>query len=168
MLLYHGSNVAVEKPEIKRSVRGLDFGEGFYLTSDIEQARKFAASVRNRAIKLHKTSVGTPTVSVYEYDEQHAQKTLNIHTFAKPDGEWLDFISQNRWKKYNGQFYDVVVGPVANDNVFATIRIFERGILTSESVINDLKTWVFKDQYCMKSPQALQCISFCEAFEVGG
>ena len=75
MLLYHGSNVTVEKPEIKTSIRGLDFGDGFYLTSDIEQAKKFSVTVRDRAIRLRTDPVGSPTVSVYEYNEQLAQKT---------------------------------------------------------------------------------------------
>jgi len=84
----------------------------------------------------------------------------------KPDGEWLDYIKQNRQKSYRGQFYDVVIGPVANDDVFASIRLFERGILSLETVINELRSWVYTDQYCMKSLQALQCLSFCEALEV--
>ena len=167
MLLYHGSNVSVENPEIKISVRGLDFGDGFYLTSDIEQAKKFSISVSNRAIRLRKKTVGSPLVSVYEYDERLALKDLMIHTFTKPDDEWFDYIYQNRQKEYNGQFYDVVIGPVANDDVFTSIRLFERGILSLESFINELKTWVYTDQYCFKSSQAVQYLSFCETLEVG-
>ena len=106
-------------------------------------------------------------VSVYEYNEHYAQKDLIVHTFTKPDGEWLDYIKQNRQKQYNGQFYDVVIGPVANDDVFASIRLFERGILSLETFIIELKTWVYTDQYCLKSSKALQYLSFCEAFEVG-
>ena len=165
-MLYHGSNLAVEEPAIKRGIRGLDFGDGFYLTSDIEQASKFSVTVRDRAIRLRTEPVGLPLVSVYEYDEHNAQKNLIVYAFTKPDSEWLDFIKQNRQKEYNGQFYDIVSGPVANDDVFASIRLFERGILSFETVINELKTWVFKNQYCMKSSQALQYLSFCEAFEV--
>ena len=166
MLLYHGSNVAVEEPEIKTNIRGLDFGDGFYLTSDIEQAKKFSVTVRDRAIKLRAEQVGSPTASVYEYDEHNAQKNLIVRTSAKPDDEWLDFVKANRQKSYNGKFYDVVIGPVANDAVFASIRLFEQGILSIETVISELRTWVYKDQYCMKSSQALQYLSFCKAYDV--
>lgn len=41
MKLYHGSNVIVDNPKIIKSDRALDFGTGFYLTTDFEQARKF-------------------------------------------------------------------------------------------------------------------------------
>ena len=33
MLLYHGSNMLVNKPEIIESERTLDFGKGFYLAT---------------------------------------------------------------------------------------------------------------------------------------
>lgn len=42
MILYHGSNVAVKKPEIIISNRALDFGAGFYTPSDKKQAKRWA------------------------------------------------------------------------------------------------------------------------------
>jgi len=45
MLLYHGSNVAVEKPMLLEQTRGLDFGAGFYLTIDKTHAVRFAQIV---------------------------------------------------------------------------------------------------------------------------
>ena len=44
MLLYHGSNVAVQKPKIIISNRTLDFGFGFYTTSSEIQAQKWAVT----------------------------------------------------------------------------------------------------------------------------
>lgn len=41
MILYHGSNIVVEKPKILQSDRRLDFGTGFYLTSSYEQAERW-------------------------------------------------------------------------------------------------------------------------------
>ena len=40
MTLYHGSNVEVNDPKLIPTKRLLDFGAGFYLTSDFEQAKK--------------------------------------------------------------------------------------------------------------------------------
>jgi len=37
--LYHGSNQGIEKPKLFPAARALDFGNGFYLTSDFEQAK---------------------------------------------------------------------------------------------------------------------------------
>ena len=48
MILYHGSNLAVEEPKILVSNRYLDFGTGFYTTSNLSQARNFADKVTAR------------------------------------------------------------------------------------------------------------------------
>lgn len=45
MILYHGSNVEVQKPRIITTNKGLDFGSGFYLTSDIEQATRWSIHI---------------------------------------------------------------------------------------------------------------------------
>ena len=39
MKLYHGSNVEVKEPSLHYSEKNRDFGQGFYLTSDINQAK---------------------------------------------------------------------------------------------------------------------------------
>lgn len=48
MILYHGSNIEASKPETLKSNRLLDFGTGVYLTSDLEQARKWAVRTTSR------------------------------------------------------------------------------------------------------------------------
>ena len=63
MLIYHGSNVTVENPKIIKSDRKLDFGTGFYTTSDFEQAKRWAILTSERR------KSGIPTVSVYEFNE---------------------------------------------------------------------------------------------------
>ena len=42
MILYHGSNVIVEQPKLIRQNRYLDFGFGFYTTTNRDQAVNFA------------------------------------------------------------------------------------------------------------------------------
>ena len=58
MTIYHGSTVLVEKPEIRRSERMLDFGAGFYTTSYKEQAIRWAQRVANDQVYT--------TVTLYE------------------------------------------------------------------------------------------------------
>ena len=38
MTVYHGSNVEVKEPEILKPNRELDFGNGFYTTTNLDQA----------------------------------------------------------------------------------------------------------------------------------
>ncbi|MDR0220707.1 MAG: DUF3990 domain-containing protein, partial [Lachnospiraceae bacterium] len=121
MLLYHGSNTAVEKPRLIEQSRGLDFGAGFYLTTNETQAARFSEIIVNRR------KSGIATVSTYEFDMETAEKTLAVRRFENADAPWLGFVTANRLKTYQGSAYDVVVGPVANDTVMPTIQAFLGG-----------------------------------------
>ena len=163
MLLYHGSNIVVTEPEIRQSLRGLDFGEGFYLSASEEQGQKFGLIVRNRAIKYKKEPVGIPVVSVFEFDEKGLD-ALSVRTFPKADGEWLEFIHENRRKAYTGADYDLCVGPTANDDVFATIQLFESGVLDFEGALRALKAYKLQDQYCFKTQKALGYLRYLRSY----
>jgi len=149
MVLYHGSNMAVEDPRIIQSHRTLDFGEGFYTTTNKRQAEVFAQKVFARR------KTGAATVSVYEMDFESASGELRVLRFRLPDENWLDYVIQNRRGIYAGQFYDIVFGPVANDDVYVTIGAFEAGILTMEQAIIGLKVKKLYDQLVLKSSAAL-------------
>ena len=95
MTLYHGSNVEVNDPKLIPTKRLLDFGAGFYLTSDFEQAKKWALrTTSNRKI-------GTPLVSVYEVDDEMAEKVRVLIFEATNSGS--DILQQielvNCWMK---------------------------------------------------------------------
>ena len=89
MKLYHGGNTAVRHPVILASDRKLDFGVGFYLTSCLEQAKRWAILTAERR------GVGQPTISVYQFDEA-ILSTLKVLHFEKADKRWLNFIVANR------------------------------------------------------------------------
>ena len=42
MILYHGSNTTIDKIDLKKSKPNKDFGKGFYLSEDEEQAIEMA------------------------------------------------------------------------------------------------------------------------------
>ena len=159
MILYHGSNVIVEKPVLLlRQVRSLDFGPGFYTTTNREQAVDFARKVMIR------TKTNTRFVSVYEFVDEHAPKNLNILRFNAPDEIWFDFVLQNRRKLYSGKQYDLVVGPVANDDVFTTLQLFENGILSRAQAIDALKVKKLYDQYTFASERSISLLKFSHYF----
>ena len=53
-----------------------------------------------------------------------------------------------------------MIGPVANDNVFATLTLFETGVLSKVQAILQLKTYVLWDQYLFHSEKALKYLKF--------
>ena len=160
MVLYHGSNMIVEKPELIKQTRGLDFGAGFYLTSREEQAVRFAEIVVNRR------KYGIATVSIFDFDKEIVEESLNIYRFVNADKEWLHFITENRLKIYSGTTYDIVIGAVANDTVMPTIQAFLGGFINEEATIVTLKTSKLFDQWCFKSEKALSFLKFVKSYEV--
>jgi hypothetical protein len=157
MLLYHGSNMEVEKPRLIAQTRGLDFGPGFYLTTSESQANSFAKIVVNRR------KSGYATVNVYSFDLSQAENSLNICRFAAANAEWLSFVADNRLKTYQGTAYDLVIGAVANDTVMPTIQAYLGGFLSAEATLLTLKTSKLVDQVCLKSEKALALLKFSHA-----
>jgi hypothetical protein len=162
MLLYHGSNLAVEKPQLVGQTRGLDFGSGFYLTTKETQAVRFSEIV------VHRKKSGIATVSVYDFDWHTAEKTLAIRKFESADAAWLRFVADNRLQIYSGDIYDVVIGAVANDTVMPTIQAFLGGFISEEATLMTLKTSKLFDQVCMKSAKALSLLRFVKSYETTG
>jgi len=154
MKLYHGSNQAVEKPQIIAAVRGLDFGRGFYTTSNYEQAVRFTKNVVKRKKE------GKCTVSVYNINEEDLFKNCSVMKFEKPNEEWLDFVSLNRRSAYNGKIYDVVIGPVANDTVYNVIDLYIDGTFSKDEAIKRLKVRDLYDQWTFCSEKSVEFLNF--------
>ena len=131
MRLYHGSNVAVEEPRIIDSDRALDFGKGFYLSTDFEQAKKWSILTTKRREK------GKALISVFEILEEDMNK-LAILKFNSANKEWLEFVANNRKNKKVDDNWDIIIGPVANDNTMPVITLYLRGDYNVDEAIKRL------------------------------
>ena len=158
MIVYHGSNIAVENPMLIEPNRALDFGNGFYTTMNIEQAQSFANNVVDR-----NDGTGTPTVSYYEIDYEKILQELKVLKFDKPNEEWLDFVYECRMAKYTGDQYDVVIGPVANDTVYRVFRQYEDGDLDRETTIKKLKVAELYNQMTFCTEEAIRELRFIKS-----
>lgn len=159
MKLYHGSNVIVDNPKIIKSERALDFGPGFYLTTDIEQAKKWSIITTKRRQK------GKPFISVYEMPED-ALKKLSVLKFESANKEWLEYVTTNRKSIKVEDNWDLIIGPVANDNTMPVITLYLRGDYDTDEAIKRLLTQKLKDQIVIKNEKSLQYLIFEEAIEV--
>ena len=154
MILYHGSNLTVSEPKLVVQNRFLDFGYGFYTTTNKVQATGFADKVTKRRKE------GIPTVSIYEIDEDKAFAECSVLRFDAPDEAWLDFVSDNRASNYSGKSYDFIYGPVANDDVYTTFTLYTAGVLTKEQTIEALKIKKLYNQLVLTSEKALAFLKF--------
>ena len=159
MILYHGSNMSVEKPRLIEQNRFLDFGCGFYTTTNKAQAENFAKKVVVRR-------GGIPTVNVYEIDDNIVSKLIKTKRFSAPDEEWLDFVSAHRNGTYDGEQYDLIIGAVANDDVYRTLQVYSSGLLTKEQALEALKIKKLFDQYVFATSEAISLLKFVGSEEV--
>lgn len=159
MLLYHGSNVIVETPRLVRQNRFLDFGFGFYTTTNSTQALAFAEKVTKRRKEGHKA------VSVYEFDEVHAFSECSLLRFDSADEAWLDFVSENRSGTYTGEKYDFIFGPVADDDIYTTFALYNAGVLSKEQTLEALKVKKLYDQLVLSTERALSYLHFSGTLE---
>lgn len=154
MIIYHGSNVIVDQPRLIEQNRFLDFGFGFYTTTNKVQAISFADKVTKRR------KDGEKCVSVYELDEAKAFVECSVLRFGAPDEAWLDFVSENRSGNYGGEVYDFIFGPVANDDVYTTFALYTAGLLTKEQTLEALKVKKLYNQLVITSEKGLAYLHF--------
>ncbi len=154
MIVYHGSNVVVSKPELIVQNRFLDFGLGFYTTTNKDQAIGFADKVYRRKKE------GSKIVNIYEINEEKAFSECDVLQFNSPDEAWLDFVSENRAGKYEGKIYDFVFGPVANDDVYTTFTLYSNGALTKEQTLESLKIKQLYNQLVFTTEKTLKYLTF--------
>ena len=154
MILYHGSNLVVSQPQLIRQNRFLDFGFGFYTTTNKNQAISFADKVTKRRKN------GKMVVSIYELDEKIAFSECSILRFDEPGEPWLDFVSDNRSGNYEGKSYDFIFGPVANDDVYRTFALYTADVLTKEQALDQLKIKKLYNQLVLTTEKALSYLQF--------
>lgn len=159
MRIFHGSVVEVHNPSLRYGRDNTDFGKGFYTTTNKEQAEHWA-KIRKERAKANKA-----VVSVYEIDDTIlTDPILNKRLFNGVDEAWLEFVVKCR--KAQPHTYDIVFGPVANDNVFATVNLYENGVLDAPAAIAQLRAYKTYDQLSFHTSRVIQALRFVESYEV--
>jgi hypothetical protein len=146
MILYHGSNVEIMKIDLCKCKPFKDFGAGFYTTPLKEQALAMA----RRTVKVYRE--GKPCITEFFCDDSffgspEKYQNLTIKRFDKPDNDWARFVINNRNQKFfdiqspdcnTDCKYDIVFGPVANDDITALMDVYLSGILSNEALTREL------------------------------
>lgn len=148
-IIYHGSYCKAEKPKIMDGKFTRDFGKGFYCTILSEQAEKWAKKY------------DTPVINMYEYNEN---TKLKIKDFTVMTEEWLDFIINCRSGKQHN--YDIVVGAMADDQVYNYVNDLINGTITREAFWELAKFRHPTHQIAFCTDEALKCIKFVGTKEI--
>ena len=132
MILYHGSNIVIGQIDLTKSKPSKDFGQGFYLSDNENQAQEMAEF---KAMQLG----GDPIITRFEFDDTIMSDTsLKVLRFEEYSEEWADFVLKNR-DVVATEKYDIVYGPIANDKVGLQIRKLKDGSIDKKEFLNRLK-----------------------------
>ena len=148
--IYHGSNVIVEQPEIRVLGHFKDFGYGFYCTRFEQQARKWAL-----------TKAPKHFVSQFDYHDIAGMKKLYFDNITD---EWLDFVADCR--RGNEHQYDIVEGPMADDQIWDYVEDFVAGSISREAFWALAKFKHPTHQIVFSTPEALRCITHQGYYEI--
>jgi hypothetical protein len=160
MKLYHGSTVGVETPDLQKCRPETDFGQAFYTTTNFEQAEKWAK------IKCRRVQAEDLVVSVFDLDENVLYSgDYNVRFFDSATHEWLEFVIGNR-RGVKQEIFDFVTGPVANDSLYATILLYEQGVISADVAIDRLKVQKLYNQLSFNTGRALANLKFKEIITI--
>lgn len=135
MKLYHGTVSDFTEIDLSKSNNAKDFGKGFYLSPDMQQAENWA---RFKSVQLNLA----PIVHVFDFDEKLLEGSeLSVKRFDGYTEEWARFVFDNRQNISNNNIhnYDIVAGPIANDKVGVQIRNYFEGNITFDVFLERLK-----------------------------
>lgn len=150
MILYHGSFIEIQKPDLMHSRPNVDFGRGFYTTPLRKQAEKWCSKFKRRG----KDGI----ISQYIFDDS-ACSELKILKFDSYSENWLDFILTCR-SGNDASDYDIVMGGVANDKVFNTVELYFDKLIDKSEAINRLRFEKPNFQLCFRTDKALKKLHF--------
>lgn len=158
MILFHGSNMFIDSIDLNKSRPYKDFGKGFYCTEIREQAELMAR-------RVERIYGGTAYVNKFELDERiFDSKDMKIKKFQSPTGEWAIFVLNNRDRKFediksddsnHDNKYDLVIGPVADDDLALLFRTFTRGLIDIDTLIKEMRYKKFSNQYSFHTEKAI-------------
>ena len=158
MIVYHGSSEIIKNPDVKFSKKYLDFGSGFYLTSFENQAKKWAI---RKGMRQNKPGI----VNIYELKDNW--KDYDVLSFEEENEKWLDFVCACRKGETLNKDYDIVIGNVADDDVFKTVDMYFRGLWDKKRVLEELRYYKMNDQICIVKQDVLeQILEFKGSYEV--
>lgn len=162
MRLYHGSNIVIDNINLAMCRPYKDFGRGFYLTDIEEQAKKMA-------IRVAKIYGKKPIVNVYEIADNFKDlDNLKIKNFGiETTEEWAKFVMNNRSRFFTDtkntlcnkdNKYDIVIGPVADDNMALLFRQYENEIIDFQTLLKGMIYKKTSSQYSFHTENSVKLL----------
>lgn len=162
MKLYHGSNIVIDSINLAMCRPYKDFGKGFYLTDIEEQAEKMA-------VRVSKIYGGVPIVNIFEIEDDFKELShIKIKDFgAHTTEEWAKFVMNNRNRAFvdeknilcnKDNKYDIVIGPVADDNMALLFRQYENEMIDFDTLLKGMIYKKTSSQYSFHTEKSIKLL----------
>ncbi|MBQ6517342.1 MAG: DUF3990 domain-containing protein [Anaerolineaceae bacterium] len=178
IILFHGSYCEVRNADLTQCKKYKDFGQGFYLTTNKEQAKNFALLSTGKAIADGLASQAQKYGIISSF-RLHLSTELQIKIFSEANEQWLHCVVGHRRKKQFQRFindlaeFDIIGGKIANDDTNATILTYMAGTFgepgsrrADDICISLLLPERLKDQYCFRTVKSLECLEWIKSERV--
>lgn len=141
--LFHGGTEIIRNPSVEHGRIDIDFGPGFYTTTDFKMAKKWACSRSSSFI------------NTYHFDSD----SLNI-LHLEANEEWLNYVVSNRsgdasLSPFNDSLYDVIIGPTADDRIFVIADLYMDGYIGVDDAIEIINCMHYIEQVVFKKQESL-------------
>lgn len=129
----------------------LDFGPGFYVTNNKNQAEKWA---KTKASRKHGQKA---ILNIYHFNQEDFTKEnkYSIMVFPKYNIKWLDFIAYSRKGKHPWENFDWIEGGIVNDSVITTVDAYADGIMSAEAAMDRLVQEELRQQVCIRKQEII-------------
>ncbi len=154
IILYHGSRGGIVGDIKPISRERCDFGKGFYMGTNPEQAKSLVSN---------------------DSEPFFYHIRVNMSAFKKEkilvltDMEWAYYVLYNRGRlnsikktefynkiKHLGDNKDLIIGPIADDAMNETMRLFLKGRITDKAFLESIRVIDYGIQYVAKTEYACQ------------
>ncbi|MDR1931648.1 MAG: DUF3990 domain-containing protein [Spirochaetales bacterium] len=157
MTVFHGSNTEIDRIDLEKCRPQKDFGCGFYTTIIREQS----LSMAKRTVRIYG---GRPVITEFSFDEAIlSDPRYAIKKFDKPDNAWALFVINNRNPHFQTDAdsnidnrYDIVMGPVANDDLITLFNLYQAGNLSEQALAIEMTHRQLTNQISFHTERAVK------------
>lgn len=157
-ILFHGARSEIEgEIDLLHSRKDIDIGTGFYMGESYVQSSSYI--FMNKKSSIYVITVNDwPNLKVKEFDVS-MEWMLMVSYFR---GQLSDYQDSDVVKEIINDVskFDVIVAPIADNNMYEIMNRFARGEITDKQAINALSASHLSKQYVLKTEKA------CKAVEI--
>ena len=155
-ILFHASKETIDgEIDLNHSRNDIDMGTGFYLGESFEQAASYAFPFKKSSIFIFDASkLSKLKTKEYKVD---LEWMLTISYFRGQLSQYLKTpVMQNIIKGIDG--YDVIIAPIADNNMYDIMNRFARGDITDLQAISALSASHLGKQHVLKTEKACKSL----------